>query len=430
MGLNDVPSSERIHIAFFGKRNAGKSSLVNAVTGQNLSVVSDIKGTTTDPVFKAMELLPAGPVMIIDTPGYDDSGELGGMRVQKTLQILEKTDAAVLAADSRTGLTEEDIKITGLLSERNIPYITAFTKCDLMKERTGSVETCITGRTDTDSRDGDTGRSVSAKHTVYVSSVTGENITDLKKLIAEISTPQKKEGLIIGDRLSPADIAVLVIPVDEAAPKGRLILPQQMVMREILDAKAIPVATQPETYEETLSLLGKKPKLVITDSQAFAEINRKTPENITLTSFSILMANYKGVLEQALFGLRAIRDLRDGSRVLISEGCTHHRQCGDIGTVKLPALIRKFTGVSPDFRFTSGREFPEDLSEYSLVIHCGGCMLNEREMHSRAEKAGKQNIPFTNYGLVLSFLNGILPRTLTLFPELCSIPGSVPACVR
>ena len=404
MGLNDTPSSERVHIAFFGKRNAGKSSLVNAVTGQELSVVSDVKGTTTDPVLKAMELLPAGPVVIIDTPGYDDEGALGEMRVRKTEQILEKTDLAVLVADVTEGISTEDRKLKDIFVKKNIPFIIALTKSDLT-ESSGIPDEAADGCT-----------------AVTVSIHDKESIINLKNIIAEkVSEQRQNVKKIIGDLLSPSDVVVLVIPVDAAAPKGRLILPQQMVLREVLDAKAIPVSTQTETYEETLSVLNKKPKLVITDSQAFAEVSRKTPDDLTLTSFSILMANYKGVLDQAVHGLKAIKKLRDGDKMLISEGCTHHRQCGDIGTVKLPALIRKFTGVSPDFCFTSGREFSDDLSGYSLVIHCGGCMLNEREMQSRSRRAAEQNIPFTNYGTAISYMNGILPRTLTLFPDLYSL---------
>lgn len=404
MGLNDTPSSERVHIAFFGKRNAGKSSLVNAVTGQELSVVSDVKGTTTDPVLKAMELLPAGPVVIIDTPGYDDEGALGEMRVRKTEQILEKTDLAVLVIDGTDGISSEDSSLKDIFVKKNIPFITAFTKSDLTESSSEPDEAA----------DGYTA--------VTVSIHDKDSITKLKNIIAEkVSEQRQNDKKIIGDLLSPSDVVVLVIPVDAAAPKGRLILPQQMVLREVLDAKAIPVSTQTETYEETLSVLNKKPKLVITDSQAFAEVSIKTPDDLTLTSFSILMANYKGVLSQAVHGLKAIKKLHDGDKVLISEGCTHHRQCGDIGTVKLPALIRKFTGVSPDFHFTSGREFPEDLSGYTLVIHCGGCMLNEREMQSRSRRAAEQNIPFTNYGTAISYMNGILTRTLSLFPNLCDL---------
>ncbi|MDO5147757.1 MAG: [FeFe] hydrogenase H-cluster maturation GTPase HydF [Oscillospiraceae bacterium] len=400
MGLNSTPSSERIHIAFFGKRNAGKSSLVNAVTGQNISVVSEIKGTTTDPVYKSMELLPAGPVMIIDTPGFDDSGYLGEMRIKKAEQVLRKTDIAVLVVSSEEGLSEEDRALRSLLENKKIPYITVFSKSDL----TGTPIT-----------------ELNTENEIQVSSSTGHNITELKNMIAALADRDKNERKILGDIISPSDIAVLVVPVDEAAPKGRLILPQQMIIREILDKKAVPVITQPETFSQVISYLIQKPRIVITDSQAFGEISAKTPEDIPLTSFSILMANYKGVLQQAVSGLKAIDNLKDGDRILISEGCTHHRQCGDIGTVKLPALIKKYTGVSPEFTFTSGTEFPENIRDFSLIIHCGACMLNEREVRARAGQALNADIPFTNYGTAISYMNGIIRRTLGIFPDILDI---------
>lgn len=400
MGLNSTPSSERIHIAFFGKRNAGKSSLVNAVTGQNISVVSEIKGTTTDPVYKSMELLPAGPVMIIDTPGFDDSGYLGEMRIKKAGQVLRKTDIAVLVVSSEEGLSDEDRTIKSLLESKKIPYITVYSKSDL-------TETPIP--------------ELNPANEIQVSSSSGHNITELKNMIAALADRDKNERKILGDIISPSDIAVLVVPVDEAAPKGRLILPQQMVIREILDKKAVPVITQPETFPQVISCLIQKPRIVITDSQAFGEISARTPEDIPLTSFSILMANYKGVLRQAVSGLKAIDRLKNGDRILISEGCTHHRQCGDIGTVKLPALIKKYTGVSLEFAFTSGTEFPEDISGFSLIIHCGACMLNEREVRTRAGQALESDIPFTNYGTAISYMNGILRRTLEIFPDILSI---------
>lgn len=400
MGLNNTPSSERIHIAFFGKRNAGKSSLVNAVTGQNISVVSEIKGTTTDPVYKSMELLPAGPVMIIDTPGFDDSGYLGEMRIKKAEQVLRKTDIAVLVVSSEDGLSEEDKALRSLLENKKVPYITVFSKSDL----TGTPIP-----------------ELNPENEIQVSSSSGHNITELKNMIAALADRDKNERKILGDIISPSDIAVLVVPVDEAAPKGRLILPQQMVIREILDKKAVPVITQPETFSQVISYLIQKPRIVITDSQAFGEISAKTPEDIPLTSFSILMANYKGVLQQAVSGLKAIDNLKDGDRILISEGCTHHRQCGDIGTVKLPALIKKHTGVSPEFTFTSGTEFPENIRDFSLIIHCGACMLNEREVRARAGQALECDIPFTNYGTAISYMNGILRRTLGIFPDILNI---------
>ena len=400
MGLNSTPSSERIHIAFFGKRNAGKSSLVNAVTGQNISVVSEIKGTTTDPVYKSMEFLPAGPVMLIDTPGFDDSGYLGEMRIKKAGQVLRKTDIAVLVVSSEEGLSDEDRTIKSLLESKKIPYITVYSKSDL-------TETPIP--------------ELNPANEIQVSSSSGHNITELKNMIAALADRDKNERKILGDIISPSDIAVLVVPVDEAAPKGRLILPQQMVIREILDKKAVPVITQPETFSQVISCLIQKPRIVITDSQAFGEISARTPEDIPLTSFSILMANYKGVLRQAVSGLKAIDRLKNRDRILISEGCTHHRQCGDIGTVKLPALIKKYTGVSPEFAFTSGTEFPEDISGFSLIIHCGACMLNEREVRARAGQALESDIPFTNYGTAISYMNGILRRTLEIFPDILSI---------
>lgn len=395
MSLNSTPSAERIHIAFFGRRNAGKSSLVNAVTGQNISVVSEVKGTTTDPVYKAMELLPAGPVMIIDTPGSDDSGYLGEMRIKKTGQVLSKTDIAVLVIDRTAGETEEDRKLAEIFRNKNIPFITAFTKCDLTDEEY-----------------------VNSENIIHVSAETGRGINELKNMIARTADRSHSDRKILDGLVSQGDIVVLVIPVDEAAPKGRLILPQQMVIREILDAKAVPVLTQPETFSASVSYLLQKPGLVITDSQAFHEIAEKTPDEIPLTSFSILMANYKGILRQAVSGLSALETLRDGDRILISEGCTHHRQCGDIGTVKLPRLIEKYTGTRPEYTFSSGTEFPDDLSGFSLVIHCGACMLNEREMQNRSRKALEAGIPFTNYGTAISYMNGILRRTLRIFPEI------------
>ncbi len=395
MGLNDTPSSERIHIAFFGRRNAGKSSLVNAVTGQNLSVVSGIKGTTTDPVSKSMELLPAGPVVITDTPGWDDSGELGKMRVQKTGQILGRTDVAVLVVDSTEGMTEDDTELVSLFRSRKIPFVTAFTKSDLLPEIPAPE-----------------------KGSIFVSSSSGAGINELKNMIAAYASSAETGKKIIGDRINPGDIVILVIPVDEAAPKGRIILPQQMVLREILDAGGIAVSVQPEALADTLSALSHTPALVITDSQAFAVVARTVPETIPLTSFSVLMAEYKGLLAQAVSGLKALETLKSGDRVLVSEGCTHHRQCGDIGTVKLPRLIEKYTGTKPEYTFSSGNEFPENISDFSLVIHCGGCMLNAREMNTRAERAAESGVPFTNYGTAISYMNGILGRALEIFPEL------------
>lgn len=392
MSLNDTPSAERIQIGFFGKRNAGKSSLVNAVTGQDLSVVSDIKGTTTDPVSKAMELLPLGAVLITDTAGYDDEGQLGEMRIKKTKQILNKTDIAVLVVDSETGLSDTDEELAGLFREKNIPYITAYNKSDIKEIRCGENE-------------------------IAVSSLKGTNIHELKEKIASLAVNSKSEKHIVGDLIQPNDIVILVTPIDESAPKGRLILPQQQTIRDILDSDAVAVVTKEFQLVETLKKI-PSPKMVITDSQVFRIVNKTVPENIPLTSFSILMARYKGFLETAVKGASAIRELRDGDTVLISEGCTHHRQCGDIGSVKLPALLKKFTEKNIDIKLTSGREFPEDLSACKLVIHCGGCMLNEREVINRMQSAQQQNIPFTNYGIAIAYMNGILKRSIEIFPEL------------
>lgn len=394
MGLNSTPSAERVHIGFFGKRNAGKSSVVNAVTNQELSVVSDVKGTTTDPVYKAMELLPLGPVEIIDTPGFDDEGELGSLRVKKTKQILNKTDIAVLVIDGSVGLTAAESELIGLFVKKSIPYLIVYNKSDIAPKTN-----C-------------------AENEISVCALTGSNISELKEKIASLVKSDSESRRIIGDIIKPEDIVVLVTPIDEAAPKGRIILPQQQTLRDILDADALAVVTKEFQLEAALKKLAVKPALVITDSQAFAMVSKIVPEDIPLTSFSILMARYKGFLESAVIGAAAIDDLKDGDKVLISEGCTHHRQCGDIGSVKLPALLRKKTGADIDITLSSGRDFPEDVSQYKLVIHCGGCMLNEREIKYRMNSAKECNVPFTNYGTALAHLNGILKRSLGIFPDL------------
>lgn len=394
MGLNSTPSAERVHIGFFGKRNAGKSSVVNAVTNQELSVVSDVKGTTTDPVYKAMELLPLGPVEIIDTPGFDDEGELGSLRVKKTKQILNKTDIAVLVIDGSVGLTAAESELIGLFVKKSIPYLIVYNKSDIAPKTN-----C-------------------AENEISVCALTGSNISELKEKIASLVKSDSESRRIIGDIIKPEDIVVLVTPIDEAAPKGRIILPQQQTLRDILDADALAVVTKEFQLEAALKKLAVKPALVITDSQAFAMVSKIVPEDIPLTSFSILMARYKGFLESAVIGAAAIDDLKDGDKVLISEGCTHHRQCGDIGSVKLPALLRKKTGADIDITLSSGRDFPEDVSQYKLVIHCGGCMLNEREIKYRMNSAEECNVPFTNYGTALAHLNGILKRSLGIFPDL------------
>lgn len=398
MGLNDTVSAERIHIGFFGLRNAGKSSIVNAVTGQELSLVSDVKGTTTDPVRKAMELLPLGPVVIIDTPGIDDVGELGEMRVKKARQILNLTDIAVLVTESSAELTKAENDLISLFNDKKIPYIIARNKADLLTNIPAATE-----------------------NTIYVSAKENLNIHELKELMAKLARQEENSKKLVSDLIEPNDIIVLVVPIDKAAPKGRLILPQQQTIRDILDAGAVSVVTRDNELSETLRALGKKPKMVITDSQAFAKVSEDTPEDILLTSFSILFARYKGDLISAVKGAAALDNLKDGDTVLISEGCTHHRQCGDIGTEKLPAMIKKHTGKNISFEFTSGTQFPEELEKYALVIHCGGCMLNEREMKYRIKQTLDNGIPITNYGTAIAHMNGILKRSIELFPDVAKI---------
>ena len=388
MGLNDTPSGERLHIGFFGLRNAGKSSLVNAVTGQTVSVVSEVKGTTTDPVKKAMELLPLGPVLLIDTPGLDDAGALGEQRVQRAKEILRQTDCAVLVVDAARGLTDDDTALLSLLQERTVPYLIAYNKADLLPAVPQS-----------------------GANNCYVSAATGAGIPEFKEKLSQL-VPQRQQRRLVADLLSPGDTVVLVTPIDASAPKGRLILPQQQVMRDILDAHCTFAVCQPEELPATLSMLRKPPKLVITDSQAFARVSKDTPPEILLTSFSILFARYKGSLPLLLRGAERLGALKDGDRVLISEGCTHHRQCGDIGTVKLPAWIRAHCGASPTFQFTSGGSFPDDLSGFALVVHCGGCMLNENEMRHRMQTAKKAGVPMVNYGLAIAEMHGILKRSV------------------
>lgn len=387
MSLNETPSGERIHIGFFGSRNAGKSSIVNAITGQQISVVSDIKGTTTDPVTKAMELLPLGAVMIIDTPGFDDEGMLGELRIKRTKEVLNRVDIAVLVVDSTKGKTKADYELIDIFKSNHTPYIIAYNKSDLKDNSIYSD-----------------GMSVSAKNF--------HNIYNLKEAIGNLLANNRNSRVICADLLKKNDLAVLVIPIDESAPKGRLILPQQQTIREILDIGATALTVRDTELESLLERLVLKPTLVITDSQAFEKVNRIVPASIPLTSFSILMARYKGVLKTAVDGAFAIDRLKDGDRVLISEGCTHHRQCNDIGTVKLPKLLKKYTGKSLLIETSSGKSFPTDLSAYSLIIHCGGCMLNEKEMQYRRNFAENSNIQYTNYGIALSYMNGILERTI------------------
>lgn len=396
MSMNNTPSSERIHIGIFGKRNAGKSSIINAITGQNLAIVSDVKGTTTDPVLKAMELLPIGPVVLIDTPGLDDMGELGKLRVKKAYQMLNKTDVALLIVDAGVGMTEADKRILERIKAKQIPYLIVMNKADLEVEN----------------------ESRSEQNVIYVSAKTGKNIHQLKEKIAECAKTEEGKKRIVGDLLKPYDFVVLVVPIDEAAPKGRLILPQQQTIRDILDAGATAIVVKDTELGETLEKLERKPRIVITDSQVFGKVAKIVPEDVPLTSFSILMARYKGDLQSVVQGAKMLDLLRAGDTILISEGCTHHRQCDDIGTVKLPRWVREHTDKKIRFEYTSGTEFPDDLSKYQLIIHCGGCMLNEREMKYRLKCAQDQGIPMTNYGIAIAHMKGILERSIELFSNL------------
>ncbi|MBO5858505.1 MAG: [FeFe] hydrogenase H-cluster maturation GTPase HydF [Clostridia bacterium] len=396
MGLNNTVSAERIHIGFFGMRNAGKSSLVNAVTGQELAVVSDVKGTTTDPVKKAMELLPLGPVVIIDTPGIDDEGELGELRIKKAKQALAQTDIAILVVDSQVGLSEKDNDLIAEFKERKTPYIIAYNKSDLSDVVTD-----------------DNSVSVSAKDKI--------NINELKEKIASLSRNAKTEKHIVADLLQKGDTVVLVIPIDESAPKGRLILPQQQTIRELLESGCTAVCCRDTELAQTLDSLAKKPSLVITDSQAFGKVSKEVPEDIPLTSFSILFARYKGDLAKLVEGASMLSKIKDGDKILIAEGCTHHRQCNDIGTVKMPRWIESFSNAKPEFSFTSGTEFPDNPEEFSLIVHCGGCMLNEKEMQSRIGRAIANGVPIVNYGIAIAHMNGILKRSVEIFPDILKI---------
>ena len=395
MGLNDRVSAERIHIGFFGLRNAGKSSVVNAVTGQKLSLVSEVKGTTTDPVQKAMELLPLGPVVIIDTPGIDDEGKLGEMRVMRAKQVLSKTDIAILTVDAARGMQDADRELCDLFSSRKIPYIVVFNKSDLLAEIPAAAE-----------------------NEIYVSAEHGTNIYELKEKIGALAGKLENKKSLVGYLIEPNDIVVLITPIDESAPKGRMILPQQQMIRDVLDHGAINVVVKETELEKALTSLSQKPKIVITDSQAFGKVSKTVPEDILLTSFSILFARYKGELREVVRGASSLDRLNDGDTVLISEGCTHHRQCNDIGTVKLPDWISGYTGKNLNFEFTSGGDFPDDLSKYALIVHCGACMLNEREMKSRIERAVDAKIPITNYGTAIAQVHGILKRSLSPFPDI------------
>ena len=398
MSLNATPSGERVHIAFFGRRNAGKSSLVNAFTGQSLAIVSDVKGTTTDPVSKAMELLPLGPVQIIDTPGIDDVGELGALRVEKTKQVLRKTDLAIVVLDATAPMDQADQALLALIKARELPHILAFNKADLLETVPESQE-----------------------NTIYVSAKTGYHIHELKELAASLAQAAAQERPLVRDLLDPGDTAVLVVPIDKSAPKGRLILPQQQVIRDVLEAGASALVCRDTELSQTLAALAAPPKIVITDSQVFGKVDKLVPPAVPLTSFSILMARYKGDLPLTVAGVAALKTLREGEKVLIAEGCTHHRQCEDIGTVKIPKWLAGYTGKKFQYAFTSGGEFPEDLSSYALVIHCGGCTLNPKEMAARQRLAREQQVPITNYGVLIAALHGILPRALQPFPDVAAL---------
>lgn len=404
MGMNQTPASERVHISFFGKRNAGKSSVINAVTGQDLAIVSSVRGTTTDPVYKTMELLPLGPVMIIDTPGIDDEGELGALRVRKSYQVLNKTDIAILVVDSTTGKGEEELALIHRFHKKGIPYLVVYNKIDLLSgEEIKDLAMSV--------RPGE----------VLVSATDGMNIQELKEKIATLKPENTHKYPLIQDLIEPLDLVILVVPIDKAAPKGRLILPQQQTIRDILERGALSLVVQDTELKSTLDHFlaqGVCPKLVVTDSQAFARVSKDVPEDIILTSFSILFSRYKGELETQLEGVAALSSIQDDDRILIAEGCTHHRQCGDIGTCKIPDWIRNYTGKKPVFEFTSGTEFPDDVSSYKIVVHCGGCMLNEREMKYRIACCRDQGVPITNYGLLIAQVTGILKRSLGPFPEM------------
>ena len=414
MGLNSTPSANRVHIGFFGRRNAGKSSVVNAVTGQELAVVSDTKGTTTDPVYKSMELLPIGPVMIIDTPGFDDEGALGELRVRKTKQVLNKTDIAVLVVDATEGKKQCDEELIRIFKEKEIPYIIVNNKADLLSDE---ISEKVCQNNVSEQRKAEQNALLSSGQEQYVSALTGAGIYELKECIGKLTPNEDMTLKIVGDLLHPGDFVVLVVPIDSAAPKGRLILPQQQTIRDVLEANAAAIVVKESELKQTLEQLGRSPAMVITDSQVFEQVSEEVSEEIPLTSFSILMARYKGYLETAVNGVAAIDHLKDGDKILISEGCTHHRQCDDIGTVKIPRWLKQHTGKELIIETSSGTEFPEDLTSYALVIHCGGCMLNEREVKYRMKCAEDQKVPFTNYGIAIAQMKELLKRSIELFPN-------------
>ena len=398
MSLNATPRGDRIHIALFGKRNAGKSSVINAMTNQELAIVSDVKGTTTDPVYKAMELLPLGPVVMIDTPGLDDEGELGEKRVKKAKEVLAKADIALVIIDATAGMTEFEEDMIRLIEDRKIPYLKVYNKMDLSNAQEWKEDKAC-----------------------FVSAKDKKGIWELKEEIGKLVPTDDDTLKIVGDLVCPNDFVILVVPIDSAAPKGRLILPQQQTIRDLLEAGAASIVVRETELEKTLEEIGKKPALVITDSQAFDKVSKIVPEDIKLTSFSILFARYKGDLEEEVRGVKALEHLEEGAKILIAEGCTHHRQCGDIGTVKLPNWIRQFTKAEPEFTFTSGTEFPDDLTQYKLIIHCGGCMLNAKEMKYRIKCACDQNVPVTNYGMTIAYIHGVLERSLKPFPQAAAL---------
>lgn len=406
MSLNTTPAAERVHIGIFGRRNAGKSSLINALTSQDLAIVSEQKGTTTDPVYKAMELLPLGPVMIIDTPGIDDEGQLGRQRVDKAYQVLNKTDIALLVVDAAAGLAKEDKELWQQIQRKDLPAILVLNKMETLEEMQQAIVTA--------------GALTLTKSCFLVSAKTGQNIRELKEAIAALK-PRETERQLVGDLLKPLDTVILVTPIDSAAPKGRLILPQQQVLRNVLDNNGVAMVVQETELAQALLKLAEPPRLVITDSQAFAKVSQIVPPSVPLTSFSILMARYKGSLYNAVKAVRALDSIADGDKILISEGCTHHRQCQDIGTVKMPNWIRAYTKAEPQFVFTSGTEFPQDLSPYKLVVHCGACMLNEKEMQYRNKTALEQNVPMTNYGIAIAYMHGILKRTVAPLPDVAKL---------
>lgn len=394
MGLNDTPSANRVHIGFFGKRNAGKSSVVNAITNQEISVVSDVLGTTTDPVYKSMELLPIGPVMIIDTAGIDDSGELGNLRVKKTKEVLNKTDVAVLVVDAEKGLDNYELDLIEEFKKKEISYIIVYNKSDLKEVN------------------------IKNENAIALSCKNKSNINELKELIAKIASPKENKKRILADLINKNDFVVLVTPIDESAPKGRLILPQQQTIRDILDSQAISIVCKETELEETLKNIGKKPSLVVCDSQVFSEVSKIVPKDIPLTSFSILFARFKGDLKTVAESVKVLENIEQGDTILISEGCTHHRQCNDIGTVKLPKMIRQYSKKEINFEFTQGLDFVKDFSKYKLIVHCGGCMLNEREMKNRINTAKETKVPITNYGILIAYIKGILKRSVAMFPDI------------